>query len=303
MVQNSVLEMELFLEMLSAERGVAKNTLLAYESDLREWQGLVKVPLGRAEKQDLLRGWERLLAQKLKSASLARKLSALRQFYLFLCAEGKRKENPIAALTMPHRERSLPKTISQKEVEALLQNAAHLAESKKTPAALRMFALMEILYATGLRVSELVSLPRASWREGADMLSVCGKGNKERLVPLHELAQDAVRKWCVVRDELYKGSVFLFPSRAKSGHLTRQRFSQSLSELARLSKIGNTSLSPHILRHAFATHLLANGASLRALQQMLGHADISTTQIYTHILEERKKQLLEQAHPLAKQEL
>ncbi len=263
---------EAFLEMLAAERGAAENTLRGYLQSLSRAQ--------------------------VAPATAARRLSCLRQFYRFLYAENIRADDPTAKLDSPRKARSLPKILSEEEVERLLA-AAHQDDDAES---LRRAALLETLYASGLRVSELVGLPLAALREDADMILVNGKGDKERLVPLGDAARGALAAYLKVRVAfLAEGeqSKWLFPSRADSGHLTRQRFGQILKEIAIAAGLPPSKVSPHVLRHAFASHLLAHGADLRSVQQMLGHADISTTQIYTHVLEERLRALVQQHHPLS----
>jgi integrase/recombinase XerD len=292
-----------FLEMLTAERGLAQNSLLAYRADLADFSGFLT---GRNETPDSV-GTEtlRLYMQGLSddgmtAATAARRLSALRQFFKFLVQENIRKDDPAALLDAPKRARPLPKLLSETEVDALLEAARELREDPAEAA--RLTALLEVLYATGLRVSELVSLRWPPFGDDARFLVIRGKGNKERLVPLSEPARQALEDWAGWRGDFIaeKSSPWLFPSRGESGHLTRQRFGQLLKDLAVAAGISPSKVSPHVLRHAFASHLLAHGADLRAVQKMLGHADISTTQIYTHVLEARKQALVRQHHPLAK---
>jgi integrase/recombinase XerD len=230
----------------------------------------------------------------------ARRLSALRQFHRFLNGEGVRPDDPTAALDSPRQGRPLPKYLSEAEVDALLV----ASRARPGPDGVRLVALLELLYATGLRVSELVGLPLAAIARDRRLLSVRGKGNKERLVPLSEPAREALAAWLPLRQAaLGPGSMsrWLFPSRSRQGHLTRHRFGQLLKELAIAAGLDPAKVSPHVLRHAFATHLLAHGADLRSVQRLLGHADISTTQIYTHVLEDRLRALVHEHHPLAKQ--
>lgn len=295
-------QVEMFLEMLAAERGAADNTLDGYRRDLADFAAF-------ADKQghapgdadaDLIRAYLKYLTGRgMAPRTQARRLSALRQFFRFLFAERIRADDPTTVIDAPKAGRALPKYLSESEVDILLACAANHAGHEGK----RLVALMEILYATGLRVSELVGLPlRAMTRDGL-MLVVRGKGGKERMVPLSEPAQDAIAAYLDVRARFLpkgeKNSAFLFPSRAKQGFLTRARFAQILKELAVEAGLDPGRVSPHVLRHSFASHLLAHGADLRALQQMLGHADISTTQIYTHVLDERLKRLVQTAHPLA----
>jgi integrase/recombinase XerD len=292
-----------FLEMLSAERGLAQNSLLAYRNDLADFSGFLT---GRNENpetvgSDALRLYMQGLSDEGMTASTAaRRLSALRQFFKFLVQETIRKDDPAALLDAPKRARPLPKLLSESEVDRLLAEARHLRDDPAESA--RLTALLEILYATGLRVSELVGLRWPPFGDDARFLVIRGKGSKERLVPLSAPARQAIEDYAGWRTDFIAGktSPWLFPSRGDSGHLTRQRFGQLLKDLAIAAGIDPAKVSPHVLRHAFASHLLAHGADLRAVQKMLGHADISTTQIYTHVLEARKQALVRQHHPLAK---
>jgi len=292
--------------MLSVERGAARNTIESYLRDLthiREFVVGAGVDLARAQSEHLNDYLDGLTSDGFSAATLSRRRSALRQFYKFLYAEGIRDDDPSAVIDAPKKVRHLPNTLSEKDVKALLDTAAR----REGHEGRRMHCLLEILYASGLRVSELVSLPLGAARGDARFLTIKGKGGRERMVPLGAAAQKAIEAYLPHRDRFLpkKGSAegnahrFLFPSRGKSGHLTRHRFGQLLKELAVEAGLAPSSLSPHTLRHAFASHLLAHGADLRSVQQMLGHADISTTQIYTHVLEERLKSLVEQHHPLS----
>lgn len=295
-------QVEMFLEMLAAERGAAANTLDGYQRDLGDFAGFCKSQGKDASQADaaLIRKYlKHLDGYGMAARTQARRLSALRQFFRFLYAERMRDDDPTTVIDSPKIGRALPKYLSEDEVDRLLTCAANHAgvEGK------RLVALMEILYATGLRVSELVGLPlRALSRDGL-MLMVRGKGDKERMVPLSEPATDAIRDYLEVRERFLpkgvKDSPYMFPSRAKQGYMTRARFAQILKDLAIEAALDPRRVSPHVLRHSFASHLLAHGADLRALQQMLGHADISTTQIYTHVLDERLKRLVNSAHPLS----
>jgi integrase/recombinase XerD len=294
---------EAFLEMLAAERGAAENTLQSYERDLTQFAGWLRSqrgPLPDEAGEVDLRGYLAALSRaQVAPATAARRLSCLRQFYRFLFAENLRSDDPTAKLDSPRKARVLPKILSESDVESLL-TAARAGEG---PEVLRRTALIETLYASGLRVSELVGLPLAALREDADMILVRGKGDKERLVPLNATARDALGAYLDARPHFVgdgESSRWLFPSRADSGHLTRQRFAQILKEVAVAASLPPSKVSPHVLRHAFASHLLAHGADLRSVQQMLGHADISTTQIYTHVLEERLRALVQEHHPLAR---
>lgn len=292
---------EAFLEMLAAERGAARNTLDAYQRDLRGFLAHAS-RCGRdvlTVDADDLRTWLKAQAAAGMSArTTARRLSALRQFFRFLYAEAMRGDDPSLAIDGPKQGRPLPKYLSEEEVDRLLAAAAALSGPHGT----RTTALLEILYATGLRVSELVGLPLSAIGRDTQVLSVRGKGGKGRMVPLTEPATDALAAWLAVRARVIASGTnpWLFPSRAAEGHLTRVRFGQILKELAIDAGIAPARVSPHVLRHSFASHLLAHGADLRSLQQMLGHSDIGTTQIYTHVLAERLKALVRAAHPLAR---
>lgn len=291
----------LFIDMLAAERGAAINTQAAYQRDLGSLAVFLqgrKTDLSAAAADDLRAYLAELDARGLAGSSVARQVSVLKRFYKFLLLEKFRPDNPAEGLARPKAQRPLPKLLSPEETQRLIDAAYHLpqASDKQVADRLRAICLIEVLYAAGLRVSELVSLPRAVL-DGPFMV-VRGKGGRERMVPLSEAAQRAMADWLA-----YKGtdsSPFLFPAGGKSGHLTRQRFAQILEILAIKAGIAPSRVSPHVVRHAFATHLVQGGADLRAVQHMLGHADISTTQIYTHVLDERKRQLVEDAHPLAR---
>lgn len=293
---------ETFLDMMSAERGAAPNTLAAYRRDLEEAAAFARTrskTLAEADAALLTAYFHHLAAAGLSGATAARRLSALRQFFTFQRLEGKRADDPARLLESPRRRRPLPKVLSEAEVERLLA----AARAKTGPEGLRLVALLELLYAAGLRVSELVGLASPPLARDARFLLVRGKGGKERLVPLSEPALAALAAYGTVRGAfLGKGaaSPWLFPSRGATGHLTRIRFAQLLKELAAQAGIPAERVSPHVLRHAFASHLLSHGADLRAVQQMLGHADITTTQIYTHVLEERLKILVTRHHPLSR---
>ena len=293
---------EAFLEMLSAERGASATTLAAYRWDLRHYSAFLAARGG-----DVLDADERaigdylaaLVGAGLSPATSARRLSAMRQFHRFLCAEGVRGDDPCAVIDSPRRARPLPKVLSEAEVDELLR----AARRRPGPRGTRLVALIEVIYATGLRVSELVGLPLSALRGDRRLLVVRGKGGKERLVPVGAPAAEAIEAYLALRGRfLAQGtnSAWLFPSRGRGGHLTPRRFAQLLKQLAVDAGIDPDKVSPHVLRHAFASHLLAHGADLRAVQEMLGHADIATTQIYTHVLEERLKALVQEHHPLAR---
>jgi len=299
---------ELFLDMQAAERGAGKNTLDAYRNDLADLVAHLRAA-GRniaAADTDDLRGFLTSLAERgFKASSLARRLSAVRQLYRFLYAEGKRSDDPAAVLEGPKRGRNIPKVLSIVEVDGLLAQARKGMEDAEQPPAhrlraARLLCLLEVVYATGLRVSELVALPASAAKRDQRMLVVRGKGGKERLVPLNQAAKRAMAEYLALRAEAkLDKSKWLFPSFGEQGHLTRQHFARELKTLGASGGIAPDRLSPHVLRHAFASHLLHNGADLRVVQTLLGHADISTTQIYTHVLEERLKSLVRDLHPLA----
>jgi integrase/recombinase XerD len=296
---------ERYMEMMVAERGVARNTALAYRSDLVQASDALAGALVAATKESLTTlaaGWT-----SLANSSVARKAAALRGFFGFLEQEGFRGDNPSAALPRPVQMRGLPKVLDQQEVEALFKSIeARLGKPKPSPLDYRLSALVELLYGSGLRASELVALPRASIMRDRPFIILTGKGDKERLVPISDRARAAVGTWHAF---VPKESRYLFPSRAARAagrgdvHISRIRLFQIIRELAAESGIDPAKVSPHVLRHAFATHLLAGGANLRALQAMLGHADIATTQIYTHVESSRLVELVNQRHPLAKQTL
>jgi integrase/recombinase XerD len=300
---------ETFLDAQAAELDASENTRLAYGRDLIDvgqfWDDrkIDFLKASRADIEDYLIDCE---AQGLAKSTRARRLSAIKQLYRFAYEEGWRTDNPAIQIKGPGRQKSLPKTLSVDEVDRLLGAAQTSARSRDDR--IRNTCLMELLYATGMRVSELVTLPVAATRGDPRMLLVKGKGDKERMVPLAPSARDALAVWITTRDKIEEAarakggeaSRFLFPSRGKSGHLTRHRFYMLIKELAVAGGVDPAKVTPHTLRHAFATHLLANGADLRAIQTLLGHADISTTEIYTHVLDERLKELVLEHHPLAK---
>ncbi|NIJ42309.1 integrase/recombinase XerD [Parvibaculum indicum] len=304
---------EAFLEMLSAERGAARNTLEAYHRDLKDFAGFLagrRRGVHEAATEDIRAYLEALNNQGLSAATAARRLSAVRQFHSFLYADSVRTDDPCSTVEGPRRARPLPKTLAVAEVDGLLAAARQTVDGRSHEEEVlaykraRLVCLMEVLYATGLRVSELVGLPLSAVRGDQRFLTVTGKGGRERLVPLSDTARAAINDYVPLRARRLgdRVSPWLFPSRGRQGHLTRHRFAQLLKDLAVSAGIDPKRVSPHTLRHAFASHLLANGADLRAVQQMLGHADISTTQIYTHVLDERLKELVETKHPLAKKD-
>lgn len=295
-------QIEAFLEMMAVERDASPHTLSAYGRDLTDAEtwlgdagGLMAAP------QEALEAWFADLSRRgLSAATAARRRASVRQFYRFALGEGWRADDPSRRLDAPRQGRSLPKTLSRDEIEALLAAAS----AHDGAAALRLIALMEMAYASGLRVSELLALKVEAVRRDPAYLIVRGKGGKERLAPLNTAAREAIRAWLEARDAARKpgapDSAWLFPSHGKSGHLTPRRFAQLLDQAAITAGIDPARVSPHVLRHAFATHLLEGGADLRVVQTLLGHADISTTQIYTHVATDRLSQVVHANHPLAK---
>jgi integrase/recombinase XerD len=297
---------ELFLDMQAAERGAGENTLAAYRNDLADLSAHLRSRdrgIANAETDDLRAFLSDLAERGFKASSVARRLSALRQLFRFLYAEGNRADDPAAVLEAPKRGRSLPKVLTIAEVDKLFAQARAAEDESQTPAArlrtTRLLCLLEVVYATGLRVSELVALPASAARRDQRMLVVRGKAGKERLVPLNQAAKRAMADYLALRETGEgKPSKWLFPSFGEQGHITRQHFARELKALGTRCGIGAERLSPHVLRHAFASHLLHKGADLRVVQTLLGHADISTTQIYTHVLDERLKTLVRDLHPL-----
>jgi integrase/recombinase XerD len=304
----------LFLDMLAAEQGAGDNTLQAYRRDLTdfsEFLGNAGLTFVAADTQKLRDYLADLDVRGFKSSSVARRLSAMRHLYRFLLNERIRADDPAAILSGPKRGRGLPKVLSISDVDRMLTKARELAQAADASSlqqlrALRLYCLLEVLYATGLRVSELVSLPLSASRRDTRMIVVRGKGDKERLVPLNDASRQAmvdylaaVQALTSAKKKSIASSKWLFPSFGESGHLTRQHFARDLKELAAAAGLAPRLVSPHVLRHAFASHLLHNGADLRIVQTLLGHTDISTTQIYTHVVEERLKSLVRDLHPLA----
>jgi len=305
-VKNEIL-IERFLEMMSAERGAAENTLMAYAHDL-EWAAsrlaLRGLDFIQADRDSLLQLLSQLSQTGFEPTSQARRLSALRQFYQFLYSEGVRRDNPASELDSPRRAHILPKIMTEEQVTQLLDQALleamdetlSLAVKRRT---VRLRALIEMLYASGLRISELVSLPIAAVKGNPRLILIKGKGGVERLVPMSHKAGHALADWLQLRaGDKHHASRYLFPAHSGSGFLARQVVARELKALAMRAGLDPQGLSPHLLRHAFASHLLAHGADLRSLQQLLGHADIATTQIYTHVLEERLTKLVNEHHPL-----
>ncbi|KQO75020.1 site-specific tyrosine recombinase XerD [Rhizobium sp. Leaf262] len=312
MAGHDAARLDSFLEMMSAERGAAENTLSSYERDLTDLKAFLQqrdMTLAEAATADLSAYLEHLSTQGFATSSQARRLSSMRQFYKFLYSEGLRGDDPTGILDAPRKGRSLPKTMSVKDVTALLSQASREADTEGPGqmARIRMHLLLELLYATGMRVSELVALPSTVLLHEGRFLMIRGKGNKDRMVLLSRAAMDAMEKYDSARKTLLHQkddqpeSLWLFPSNGKEGHLPRQVFARDLKDIAIRAGLTPSAISPHVMRHAFASHLLQNGADLRAVQELLGHSDISTTQIYTHVLEERLQELVQTHHPLAKQ--
>ena len=304
--QETWLSLENFLEMLVVERGASPHTVEGYRRDLTDaaqfltarGHGLPQAP------QEVLREWLQSLSRRnLSPRTISRRRSALRQYFRFLVAEGRRPDDPSRLLDSGRSGRSLPKLLSEEEVTRLLAAARTLYDTEPRRQ-VRAIAFIELLYATGLRVSELVSLPLSSVARDPSVLRVMGKGRKERLIPLTEAARQAVRDWLPYQKKTpghAKASRFLFPSKRRGrDHMTREQCANILKDLAKKANVDRNRLSPHVMRHAFATHLLAHDADLRSVQQMLGHADITTTEIYTHVLDDRLKALVNSAHPLAR---
>jgi integrase/recombinase XerD len=290
---------EAFLEMLAAERGAARNTIAAYAADLADFAGhcIRRGAAPATADADAVRAYLRGLADAgLAARTAARRLSALRQFFRFLAREGVRPDDPTELLDGPRLPASLPKALSEADVTALLDGAASLPGHRGRLA----LALVELLYSSGLRVSELIELPANALRPGQSLVAVRGKGNKERLVPISTRAREAALATMKDVGKQARPSRWLFPSRAAGGHLTRQAVGLILKDAALASGLDPALVSPHVLRHSFASHLLGHGADLRSLQILLGHADIATTQIYTKVLEERLKRLVEEHHPLGR---
>jgi integrase/recombinase XerD len=295
---------ERFLEMMAAERGASANTLAAYRRDLEAYAAERRGDLRAAGPDDIRAHLESLGSQGLARSSAARKLSAIRQFHRFLHGDGLSRDNPATAIDSPRAARPLPRMITQEEVETLLA-AARLrvaqSQGKRLVKAVRLLCLVELLYATGLRVSELVGLSLRAATAEKDFILVKGKGGRERLVPVSAAARAALEEYlAALARSGAAGSKWLFPSSGAAGHLTRQHFGLELKALAREAGLAAGMISPHVLRHGFASHLLAGGADLRAVQQMLGHADIATTQIYTHVQAGRLRDVVETHHPLAR---
>ena len=295
---------EAFLEMMAAERGASPNTLAAYGRDLADAQGFLVAHGGlMAASEEAVEAYFVDLARRgLSAATAARRRSAVRQFYRFALVEGWRADDPSRRVDAPKKGRPLPKVLSRDEVTAVIQAAG----ARDGAAGLRLACMVELLYASGLRVSELLALRLEAVARDPAYLIVTGKGGKDRLAPLNDAARRAVKAYLAARPSFLpkgdKANPWLFPSRGAGGRLTRRRFAQMLDEAAVMAGVDPAKVSPHVLRHAFATHLLEGGADLRVVQTLLGHADISTTQIYTHVASDRLREVIEQSHPLAKDE-
>ena len=301
--RNSAHSVEAFLDMMSAERGASRNTLEAYKRDLVAFEESAG-DLKAATREDIKRYLAKQARSGAAATSQARRLSSLRQYFAFLYSEGMRSDDPTLAVEAPRRARPLPKILSVEDVEKLIATAREKAQT--SPEGKRLLCLVEIFYAAGLRVTELATLPLAAVKRRDNFLFVKGKGGKERVAPLNGEAREAIMSYLDVRAEFLPrvksaaAERYLFPSRGAEGHLTRRRCHQMMKELAVAAHVDPDKLSPHVLRHAFATHLVEGGADLRSVQTMLGHSDISTTQIYTHVASERLKSVVHAAHPLAK---
>ena len=294
---------EAFLEMMAAERAAAANTLTAYARDLADLRGFLAgcgTDLPGAAAEQLEAYFQDLSVRGLSSSTAARRRSAARQFYRFVLGEGWRRDDPTSRVEAPRPGRPLPKILTRDEMKNLIEAAA----AKDGAVGLRLGAMVELLYASGLRISELVALPVAPFTQAPAYLIVKGKGGKERLAPLSETARSAVRAYLTVRPSFFpkgvKASPWLFPSRGRAGRLTTRRFAQLLDEAALEAGLDPAKVSPHVLRHAFATHLLEGGADLRVVQTLLGHADIASTQIYTHVTQDRLREVVETKHPLSR---
>ena len=297
----SAARIEAFIEMMAVERASAGNTLAAYQRDLGHARAAFAArnhSLQFASTDELRAYLASVAAEGAAPSTQARRLSALRQFFAFLYAEGVRKDDPTGTLDAPKKRASLPKVLSEDEVTRLLDLAVVEAE-EGSPGTLRTHVALELLYATGLRISELCSLKRNTIPRSQPMMNVVGKGAKERVVPLGGAAREAVERWTEYLHALDVDSAFLFPTPGAEGHVSRQVLARDIKALAIRAGLPAAKVSPHVLRHAFASHLLQNGADLRSVQQLLGHADISTTQIYTHVLDARMRELVEGKHPMA----
>jgi integrase/recombinase XerD len=303
---NNYLILENFLEVLASEKGLAVNTRISYKNDILQFLVFIeknKKKINEITSIDIEKFTSKFTTQGLEKSTISRKMSALSHFFIFLLEENMIKKNPINELDLPKQIKKLPKILSVDQVEKLIKSS----REDQSINGIRLNTMIEILYATGIRVSELVEMKLSATYAEKNFLLVQGKGNKERLVPISENTEEKIKDYLKIRNEYINNdteSKWLFPSKQSSkGHITRQRFNQLLQILCERVNLNNIRISPHKLRHAFATHLLANGVDLRSLQQMLGHADISTTQIYTHVLKDRLKKLVSDNHPLSKIEI
>jgi len=304
-VKNQLI-LENFLEVLASEKGLAVNTRISYKNDILQFLVFLeknKKKINEITSIDIEKFTSKFTTQGLEKSTISRKMSALSHFFIFLLEENMIKRNPINELDLPKQIKKLPKILSVDQVEKLIKSS----REDQSINGIRLNTMIEILYATGIRVSELVEMKLSATYAEKNFLLVQGKGNKERLVPISENTEDKIKDFLKIRNKFLNNdseSKWLFPSKQSSkGHITRQRFNQLLQTLCERVNLNNIKISPHKLRHAFATHLLANGVDLRSLQQMLGHADISTTQIYTHVLKDRLKKLVSDNHPLSKIEI
>ena len=303
---NNQLILENFLEVLASEKGLAVNTRISYKNDILQFLVFLeknKKKINEIKPFDIEKFISKFTTQGLEKSTISRKMSALSHFFIFLLEENIIKSNPIHELDLPKQIKKLPKILSVDQVEKLIKSS----REDQSVNGIRLNTMIEILYATGIRVSELVEMKLSATYAEKNFLLIQGKGNKERLVPISENTEDKIKDYLKIRNEFINNdteSKWLFPSKQSSkGHITRQRFNQLLQTLCERVNLNNIRISPHKLRHAFATHLLTNGVDLRSLQQMLGHADISTTQIYTHVLKDRLKKLVSDNHPLSKIEI
>ncbi len=303
---NNQLILENFLEVLASEKGLAVNTRISYKNDILQFLVFLeknKKKINEISPIDIEKFTSKFTTQGLEKSTISRKMSALSHFFIFLLEENIIKSNPIHELDLPKQIKKLPKILSVDQVEKLIKSS----REDQSVNGIRLNTMIEILYATGIRISELVEMKLSATYAEKNFLLIQGKGNKERLVPISENTEDKIKDYLKIRNEFINNdtdSKWLFPSKQSSkGHITRQRFNQLLQTLCERVNLNNIRISPHKLRHAFATHLLANGVDLRSLQQMLGHADISTTQIYTHVLKDRLKKLVSDNHPLSKIEI
>ena len=303
---NNQLILENFLEVLASEKGLAVNTRISYKNDILQFLVFLeknKKKINEIKPIDIEKFTSKFTTQGLEKSTISRKMSSLSHFFIFLLDENIIKSNPIHELDLPKQIKKLPKILSVDQVEKLIKSS----REDQSVNGIRLNTMIEILYATGIRVSELVEMKLSATYAEKNFLLIQGKGNKERLVPISENTEDKIKDYLKIRNEFINNdteSKWLFPSKQSSkGHITRQRFNQLLQTLCERVNLNNIRISPHKLRHAFATHLLANGVDLRSLQQMLGHADISTTQIYTHVLKDRLKKLVSDNHPLSKIEI